>query len=313
VRFDLVVTSVLLDAGAGPRWRYREERTGRTLARSEGLAVASFDLFAAGLFSRDPRHPLRADATALAGLDPDRLAAALQIGPHNPLPGLEGRASVLRRTGEALLAHPRIFGDGVARIGHLYDYLCSHASGDTIPASFILRTLLDAFSDIWPSRTRLAHHRLGDVFEHRAIRRDDETDKLIPFHKLSQWLAYSLVEPLAEGGLRVVGLEELTGLAEYRNGGLMLDGGILRVRDAASERPCYRVDEEIIVEWRALTVALLDRLAPLVRDRLGLAADELPLSRVLEGGTWTAGRRLARARRPDAEPPLRIASDGTVF
>jgi hypothetical protein len=34
---------------------------------------------------------------------------------------------------------------------------------------------------------------------------------------------------------------------------------------------------------------------------------------VLEGGTWAAGRKLAREKRPDASPPIAVASDGTVF
>jgi hypothetical protein len=69
----------------------------------------------------------------------------------------------------------------------------------------------------------------------------------------------------------------------------------------------------LIVEWRALTVALLDAVAPMVRARLDLAEEAFPLARVLEGGTWWAGRRLARERRADGGPPLRVVSDGTVF
>src|SRR5690606_2902205 len=38
---DVVILSVLLDAGAGPSWRYCERDTGLNLGRSEGLAVAS--------------------------------------------------------------------------------------------------------------------------------------------------------------------------------------------------------------------------------------------------------------------------------
>jgi hypothetical protein len=68
-----------------------------------------------------------------------------------------------------------------------------------------------------------------------------------------------------------------------------------------------------VVEWRALTVALLDRVAPLVREKLGLTAEDFPLAKVLEGGTWATGRRLARERRPDGSPPLAVISDGTVF
>jgi hypothetical protein len=68
-----------------------------------------------------------------------------------------------------------------------------------------------------------------------------------------------------------------------------------------------------VVEWRALTVALLDRLADALRQKLKLDAVALPLAKVLEGGTWAAGRAIARERRPDGAPPLKIVSDGTVF
>ena len=62
-----------------------------------------------------------------------------------------------------------------------------------------------------------------------------------------------------------------------------------------------------------MTVALLDRLAPLVRDRLGVGEESFPLARMLEGGTWAAGRRIAAERRPGGGPPFTIISDGTVF
>jgi len=44
-------------------------------------------------------------------------------------------------------------------------------------------------------------------------------DRIVPFHKLTQWLTYSLLEPLETAGLTVVNLDELTALPEYRNGG----------------------------------------------------------------------------------------------
>ena len=75
----------------------------------------------------------------------------------------------------------------------------------------------------------------------------------------------------------------------------------------------HAVGSEVVVEWRALTLALLDRVAGLVRRELGLDAARLPLAKVLEGGTWSAGRKMARERRPDGSPPIRVDSDGTVF
>ena len=134
----------------------------------------------------------------------------------------------------------------------------------------------------------------------------------MPFHKLSQWLTYSLLEPLEWADVTVTGLDALTGLPEYRNGGLLLDGGVLVLKNLALATQAHTAGDECIVEWRALTVALLDELAPLVRAELGLTAAQMPLACVLEGGTWAAGRALAQRLR-GGTPPLNIVSDGTVF
>jgi hypothetical protein len=135
----------------------------------------------------------------------------------------------------------------------------------------------------------------------------------VPLHKLSQWLAYSLIEPLQRAGIVVKDIDGLTGLAEYRNGGLFVDANVLQVRDPADAARSHDIASSLVVEWRALTVALLDLVATGLRQRLRLDAASLPLARILEGGTWAAGRALAFERRADGSPPLKVISDGTVF
>jgi len=305
-RIDLAILSVLLDAGAGPHWRYRDVATGQILSRSEGLAVASLRAMQSGLFSADPETPWRADAAALAQITPERLALAFQHTAENELAGFEGRAALLRRLGEVCAASPSLFG-APARLGGLYD--CWSARGESLPAAEILLTLLHVFAPIWPPRISVAGVPLGDCGRHSAI----PGDGLVPFHKLCQWLAYSLIEPLDAAGLRVVELDGLTGLAEYRNGGLFLDCGVIEPREPGLlQRPLDPLSEPI-VEWRALTVTLLDRLAILVREQLGKSAHEFPLVKVLEGGSWAAGREIAFERRADGSPPLSIVTDGTLF
>jgi hypothetical protein len=306
---DLAVVSVLLDAGAGPDWRYDEASSGQRFSRSEGLGVASWHAFTSGLFSSDPRDPLRADAAALTGLDADRLAEAFQVGPENPLVGLDGRVAVLHRLGEALTARPDVFGtDG--RPGGLFDVLATGRA--SVTAHDILSLILNSLSAIWPAHNVIGDQPLGDCWQHPAVPGPGLTQGWMPFHKLSQWLTYSLLEPFQWGGVRVDGIDELTGLPEYRNGGLFLDTGVLRLRDAAWADNQWTVGDELVVEWRALTVALLDELAPLVRSRLGVDAHRMPLACVLEGGTWATGRALAQQLRGGL-PPLTIISDGTVF
>jgi hypothetical protein len=265
-----VVASVLLDAGAGPTWRYREPRTGLVLARSEGLAVASLHMFLEGGLERPTE---------------ESLAHHFQVGPDNPLVGLAGRVALLRRLREVLPAGPRQLLDDIpARIA----------------APDLLGVVLRRLGPIWPGRERLDGVDLGDTWRHPRL-------GLVPLHKLSQWLTYSLLEPLAAAGVTVTDLDGLTGLAEYRNGGLFIDGGLLVPRAPLTT---YTVDHPLVVEWRSLTVALLDRVAVEVRRLLGA---DLPLVKILEGGTWRAGRELAAQLRPDGRPPLRVESDGTVF
>ncbi|HEX2800919.1 MAG TPA: DUF1688 family protein [Phenylobacterium sp.] len=283
--FNLVIPSVLLDAGAGPGWRYRDA-TGAELSRSEGLGVASLRMWESGALD---------DLTAVTA---SSVAAAFQVSDENPLVGVEGRAALLRRLGQT-----------IGRPERLFEIMAARAVRGRLPAPVILEILLQELGPIWPGRLSLAGRPLGDCWPHPLGRPD-----LVPLHKLSQWMSYSLIEPLEWAGIEVIDIDGLTGLAEYRNGGLFVDTGVLTLRDPADERLAHPVDSAVVVGWRSLTVALLDRLAPLVRDRLGVSAEAFPLARVLEGGTWAAGRRIARQLRPaDGGPPITVISDGTVF
>ncbi len=312
--FDLAITSVLLDAGAGSNWRYRDIATGVVAGRSEGLALASLRWFGRGGLSDQPGDPLRADAAALCGLDAQAVEKAFQCSSGNPLQGARGRAALLNRLGEAVRARPDLFALADApRPGGLFDALVARASGGRVPASSILETLLEALGTIWPGRPVLDGVPLGDCWPHPALRGERPADQFVPLHKLSQWLAYSLIEPLEDAGVSVVDVGALTGLAEYRNGGLFIDTGVLVPRDPAALSRIHDVSDPFVVGWRAATVALLDEIAPLVASRLGLTTEEFPLARVLEGGTWAAGRLIAREKRADAGPPFQISSDGTVF
>jgi hypothetical protein len=294
-RFDLVVTSVLLDAGAGPTWRFHEPGSGLAFGRSEGLAVASFHMFMAGGFSSAPEAPLRADAAGLEAVTEASLARFFQVTEQNPMVGLAGRVALLQRLGGVMRSSP-----------HLAELLREKAAGGSLPAAEVLSAVLAVLGPIWPGRQTLDGVNLGDTWPHPQL-------GLVPLHKLSQWLTYSLLEPLEAAGIRVVALDDLTGLAEYRNGGLFLDAGLLVPKTPDLLLATHDVGAPAVVEWRALTVALLDRVAGELRRRLGLDATTLPLAKVLEGGTWRAGREIAAERRSDAGPPLRVRSDGTVF
>jgi hypothetical protein len=305
-KLDLVIPSVLLDAGAGPAWKLRDGP--RILNRSEGLGVASLRLFLAGALSADRVTPM----TSAAGLEAFAMSDLMdhfQVSDRNPLVGLDGRLQLLKNLGKAM-ANERLFGEE-GRPGHLLDALRARC-GDSIPAPAILKAVLEGLGPIWPGRLTCKGVNLGDVWRHSSLDPASLAKNLVPLHKLSQWMTYSLIEPLLEAGLAVTGVEELTGLAEYRNGGLFLDTGLLTLKHPADSARDWKPENDLIIEWRALTVHLLDLVGAEVQKALGKTPAEFPLAKVLEGGTWWAGRRLAQEKR-NGLPPLNILSDGTVF
>ncbi len=311
--FDLAIVSVFLDAGAGAQWRYTDPTTGEQIGRSEGLALASLDMFAAGAFSVNASDPRRVDAAKLAQLSAGDLARGFQVSDDNPLVGLDGRAALLRRLGDLALGKPEVFArQDSARPGGLFDHLVAR-HGKALAAPDILATLLRELGPIWPSRLSLGGVPLGDCWRHRMLVTDDATTGLVPLHKLSQWLSYSLIEPLQRAGVTVTNIDGLTGLAEYRNGGLFVDAAVLELHEPLRILETHDVSSELVVEWRSLTVALLDKLAEVIRARLGMNAETLPLARILEGGTWAAGRAIAREKREGGASPITVVSDGTVF
>jgi hypothetical protein len=312
--FDLAIISVLLDAGAGARWSYHDAASGSSVGRSEGLALATFAMFEAGAFSGDPNDPLRADADVLRSFPKQAFRRGLQINEGNALDGMEGRLGLLRRLGEIVAGRPDIFAQRDSpRPGGFFDALVAGAQGQIVAAPALLSRLLVDLAPIWPSRHVLAGVPLGDCWPHPLVRASDTTNGFVPLHKLSQWLAYSLIEPLQWAGYAVTDIDGLTGLAEYRNGGLFIDTGVLSLRDGADESGRHDVGSPLVVEWRALTVALIDELAGKVRSRLSLYGEAFPIAKLLQGGTWAAGRSLAEKLRPDKSPPIQVITDGTLF
>ena len=313
-RIDLAMISVLLDTGAGNDWSYLEsDARGRDFryVHAEGLGIASFRAFMAGIFSSDPARPLRVDGKALERLDLATLSAVFQLRGDNRLAGVEARLERLRRAGQCLRERRAVFGAG-GRPGGLFDFLTRSGTITELPATAMLRAVLDNTSDIATAGLKLGGDPLGDCWPHQHAGGDGESAGWMPFHKLPQWLVYSLFEPFEWAGITITGRDALTALPEYRNGGLLLDTGVIALRDPSWADIEWVPGDELVIEWRALTIALIDRIADGVRRQLGLDEHKLPLACVLEGGTWATGRALAAEKRR-GQPPLRIESDGTLF
>ena len=172
--------------------------------------------------------------------------------------------------------------------------------------------LVDGLGPVWPtSRTQIDGCSLGDAWPCSSMPRSPPAqpwENIVPFHKLTQWLCYSLMAPMQKLlGMRFAGAELLTGLPEYRNGGLLIDTGLLTLKKADMDRgiitykknaelsgkamlevtPMFEASDDVIVEWRALTVCFLDLLLEAVNKGLGLGgAQSLSLAQMLEAGSW---------------------------
>ncbi|KAK0667065.1 hypothetical protein QBC41DRAFT_229319 [Cercophora samala] len=360
---DLFLVSVLLDAGAGTKWSYKSVENGRVYRRSEGIAVATLDMFKTGLFSGNPANKYQVDAEGLRQLTVEKLAQGLQSKPGNEMAGLEGRAQLLIRLGEAL-GNKEYFGED-ARPGNMLDHILSHPSTQAssviiVPLPVLWNVLMDGLAPIWPpSRTAINGVSLGDAWPCSSMPQPAQSptsptfspfpnttgqsngiapwESILPFHKLTQWLTYSLMQPMQSiMKIQFAGQELLTGLPEYRNGGLFIDMGVLTLKPEDQERglqhyadycqrtgtkavevaPMFEPSDDVIVEWRGVTVGFLDMLAMEVNRTLKaeLAGGELSLPQVLEAGSWKGGREIAEVSRPNTkEPPILIDSDGTVF
>ncbi len=294
-----------------------------TFRQAEGLAVASFRAFMAGAFSSQAGDPQRADATALRHVDAAALRAIFQSSPSNPVVGLDARAAMLARLGHALQDEAaRDAARGLpaqARPGLLFDRITGYGTLQEVSATEVLGHVLRVFLSVWPSGSKVQGLPAGDVWPHlwagstvAGQQRDRTTEGWVPFHQLAQWITCSLLEPLTWAGIRVTGVDALTALPDARNAGLLIDAGVIVPRDPRLLARTWKPQDELVIEWRAMAVVLLDELAVLVRQRLGLTAEQLPMPCFMEGGSDAAGVEWARSLRPDGTPPLRLESDGIL-
>lgn len=321
---DLFIISVLLDAGAGNEWKFHEESIGLDINRSEGIAVSSYYMFVDGYFSNDPKtDKFVVNGEKLSKLSKEELARGFQISDSNPISGFEGRLKLLNKLGETLLNNSEIFHNG--RPGGIVDYLLSHSNDSKeVDLEILWNALMRGLLPIWPTEGRMQvdGYVLGDAWALKS------KHGIVTFHKLTQWLTYSLFKPLMEyGGFTILNADLMTGLPEYRNGGLFVDFNVLKLKPEVYEQgmklakevgnplPTYRPDDDVIVEWRSCTIGLLDALSELVNEQMSIENTpyELTLPQLIEAGSWKSGRLIAAEKRANGGPPIELLADGTVF
>ncbi|KAI8092103.1 hypothetical protein BDF21DRAFT_377193 [Thamnidium elegans] len=337
---DLLVIAVLLDIDPGQNnWSFREKISNRVYKRREGIAVAILEMFNSGLFSVNPNQPHRVDAEALSNLTMDKLLTGFQT---ESMSGLEQRIELLKHLAKTLQDRPDYFGGELGHIprpGNMMDYLLSHPTtiktrkGPLIHLETLWPVVYE-IGELWTvsqEKTRGGTLGLGDVWPCPSL----GENQFVPFHKLSQWLVYSLIEPMEKlMGAIIEGTEQLTPLPDYSNGGLLIDTGFLTLKKTDYERgitnyrqnsllpgqpkiemiPTFEMSDPVVIEWRALTIAYLDLVAERVRSTMKLSKKTLSLTQLIEGGIVSAGKELAEISRPNTQqPPILIKNERGVI
>ncbi|PHZ16965.1 uncharacterized protein RHIMIDRAFT_287970 [Rhizopus microsporus ATCC 52813] len=344
---DILVIACLMDVKPCQTWTYIEQSTGRVFKRKDGIAIAILDMFLKGTFSSDPSQPHRVDSEALSQLTLDTLHNGLQFNETNSFVGIEERYDLLVNLGHALKNRTDYFGkEAVRRPGNMIDYLFDHPTtiktkkGPLISIETIW-PVVQEMGELWASEENIGGTKgYGDVWPCAALLNPNQsnptgTDHYVPFHKLSQWIVYSVIEPMEKLlGATIEGTDLLTPLPDYCNGGLLIDTGFITLKPKDYERgiqnylansllpyqpkievaPMFDMSDPVVIEWRALTVAYLDLVAERVRQTFRLSKKLLSLSQLIQGGTWSAGRELAEISRPNThEPPIVVKLDKRVI
>jgi hypothetical protein len=236
-------------------------------------AAESFDDTLVGVTSDDTARTWveRVIAKELAAVDPQVLATAIAKAPHV---FFGGRAGGLV---EALAGKP----DVPTPADH--DATWPHRLIPAIEATAILRALLDGLASIWPGKLAIGGTPVGDVGRHPKAGGNGQSKGLVPFHTQAQSLAYTLFAPLERSGYTIAQANSLNGLADARTGGPLVELGVLVPKYLEVREIQHRWEDEIIVEWRALTIAVLERLAQAVRTQLSQSTSELTYARVIGG------------------------------
>ena len=180
------------------------------------------------------------------------------------------------------LRRDRVLFGTSARFGLFLDTLLAEQQGGLLDVGRVAALLggMDAAimsGSVWATAVR----GLGDVWRLPGLVPDLGQGDLVPFHAVLQALLLAMVEPLDETGLAFVDETQLGVPATAALARQMLRLRLLRPRHAAVTRLVHPPGSDIVVEMRALSLGLVERLGEQARARLGVDAKALPNVRLL--------------------------------
>jgi hypothetical protein len=308
---DLAVVAAYMKTRHPENWVFKDRMTATQTAGPQASALAAFHMFASGSFSSDMSDPYRVDAETLIQMDMGELADALQWDLQHDAGMLEDMQRHLKRLGEALALRPDLFSEGdVTRPGLLATRLAKQSS-TAVDAGIALDRFLEALAPVWEGGAVSGEISLGDCFAHSQFSEAD-LEPFVPFHLAAQEIVFSLVEPFAWAGWAVSGLDNLSAPADLAHVSLYSQGGVLNARQR-DEKLTESEAQDYMIELRAISIALTDRLADMLCAKLQVNADQLPLSCILEGGTSRAGAQVLQQNEKEAKKLGQLLNPGSVF
>jgi Protein of unknown function (DUF1688) len=308
---DLAVIANYMKTRHPENWVFEDRMTATQAEGMQASALAAFHMFASGSFSSDMSDPYRVDAETLIRMDLGELADALQWNLQRDAGMLEDMQRHLKRLGEALALRPDLFSEGdVTRPGLLATRLAKQSSS-AVDAGIALDRLLESLAPVWDGGAVSGEIALGDCFAHSQFPGSD-LEQLFPFHLTAQEIVYSLVEPFAWAGWEVSGLEVLSAPADLPHVALFSQAGVLNAR-RREEKLSGSEALDCMIELRAISMALTDKLADMLCAKLQVTPDQLPLSCVLEGGTSRAGAQILQQNETEAKKLGQLLNPGSVF
>lgn len=312
---DLAIVASIMRTRHPVGWVFQETTTGETAQGKQAAALAAFAMFAAGSFSADPMDPFRVDAQALIRMDRQEIAQGLQWDLEADAEFIAALQDHLKRFGEAMALRPDLFATGMTtRPGLLATRLAeaaSEAGEEGVAAPDLIDDLLSALAPVWQGGAFAKDVGLGDCFSLSSAM-DALPDTIMPFQLPAQDIVYSLVEPLAWAGFALDGLDLLTAPGDLEHVALFARTGVLTV-DAGTTGLDETQAQDRAIEVRAVTMALVDRLADQIRQDLDVTGDHLPLTCILEGGTHRAGKKILCETPPENAGLGTVLNPGNVF
>jgi hypothetical protein len=237
IKVDLILVSILFDVELESDWTYSEDSL--EFNHSAGIFVACFHMFSGGHFSS--LYKREVDAKALMGLCLLDIKGGFQVSQDNSLDDLEDRVNRLNVLGQ-VCSDDKYF--SMQRPGSILDYLIS-TLGNSMTALDILSIIHTVF--------------LPALLGSRNIE-DQSLQAIIPLYQLAQKITYSLVLPLEECGIEIIGIDELTSSVELYHRQSLFESGVVGLRTQDDFDVLYRYNPDFVTEWKALATIILDKI-----------------------------------------------------